>query len=70
MDVFRILSDDGVQCNGSHGDPDELAIYTNESNVDRAVRHLNDPKRRHPAAPQPKGRPYRKDKGWIVWDTV
>lgn len=65
--VYRILNADNVQCNGRHGEPDELAVYTNPGMVDRKIRQLNDSSYRAPGAPQPKGRPYRRDTGRILW---
>jgi hypothetical protein len=64
--VYRILNADGVPCNGRHGDPDDNALYTNPVRADRAIRILNDPEYA-PRAPQPRGRPYRRDTGRIAW---
>jgi hypothetical protein len=63
--VYRILDAKGTPCNAS-GYPDDLAIYTNPVSLDRKIRQLNDPNYA-PGAPQPKGRPYRRDTGRIVW---
>jgi hypothetical protein len=64
--VYRILAADGTPSNAS-GYPDELAVYTNPVTLDRKIRQLNDPNYLSPGAPQPKGRPYRRDTGRISW---
>jgi hypothetical protein len=64
--VYRILDKDGVPCNGRHGDPDELAVYSSLPRVDAAIRTLNNADYA-PRSPQPKGRPYSRQDGVITW---
>ena len=64
--LYRILNADGVPCD-RHGHPSDQAVYTNPDTVDRAIRQLNDPDYRSPGAPQPQGRPFRRDIGRVSW---
>lgn len=65
--VYRILNADGVQCN-TKGYPDETAVFSNGGAANRAVRQLNNPNYRSPGSPQPKGRPFERQTGQIVWE--
>lgn len=67
--VYRILNADGVQCNKS-GRPDETAVFTNGGAANRAVRQLNNPNYLAPGQPQPKGRPFERQTGQIVWESA
>lgn len=64
--VYRILDAEGTPCNAK-GFPDDMAVYTNPASVDRSIRQLNDPNYA-PRSPQPKGRPFRRETGQILWE--